>query len=147
VVHVKLEHIPVRVTGGPSGLPDAILMEIAELLERLVDEGINGAIDLRSLPMSDEDRACLEDRLGYGEVNATLDVAGQTEIIETAYPGVWWVRHLDGRGRVAAEQIVVTRVPDILISPPEDIRAAAARLIAEMRPAAAPGKDEEAPHV
>ena len=97
--------------------------------------------------MSDEDRACLEDRLGYGEVNATLDVAGQTEIIETAYPGVWWVRHLDGRGRVAAEQIVVTRVPDILISPPEDIRAAAARLIAEMRPAAAPGKDEEAPHV
>ncbi|MDH4108609.1 MAG: hydrogenase expression/formation protein [Gammaproteobacteria bacterium] len=144
---MKLEQIPVRVTGRPSELTDAILMEIAELLERLVDEGINGAIDLRSLPMSDEDRACLEERLGFGEVSATLDVAGPTEILETAYTGVWWIRHLDGKGRVTAEQIAVTRVPDILISPPEDMRNAAARLIAEMKPAAAKRNEEEAPHV
>jgi len=139
---VKLEQIPVHVTGRASGMTDAILMEIAELLERLIDEGINGAIDLRSLPMSDADRAALEDRLGHGEVTATLDVAGPTEVIETAYPGVWWVRHLDGRGRVASEQIAVTRVPDILISPPDDIRAAAARLLAELKLLEAAGHEE-----
>jgi len=124
-----------------------LLNEIIHALDRLLGDDEPTVIDLASLPFAPGELAELEEALGSGELTAELDALGKSLIRETAYPGVWWVRHLDGRGRVAAEQIVVTRVPDILISPPEDIRAAAARLIAEMRPAAAPGKDEEAPHV
>ena len=144
---MKLESIPVHVTGPASGMSSAVLTEIAEMLLQLAEKGVSGAINLRSLPMSEEDRTHLEGRLGHGEVSARLEVAGTTEVWETSYPGVWWIRHRGGDGRIAAEEIAVTHVPEFLISPKEDIRAAAARINAEMHPTETSASEEEALHV
>ena len=111
-----------------TGLADAVLREIAGLLDQLIRTGEDGAIDLRSLPMTDADRAQLKARLGVGEVRATLDVAGPSTVEETAIAGVWWVRHEGADGCVASEQIAVTRIPAILITHPDDLAAGAARL-------------------
>lgn len=143
---MKLESIPVQVAGPASGMPSAILMEIAELLEQLAEKNIAGAIDLRSMPMSDEDRTRLEDYLGRGEISARLNVAGASEIWETSYPGVWWVRHRGGDGKIVYEEISVTRIPDILLAPHDDIRDSAARIVAEMSSSDVSDIEEEFPH-
>ena len=57
-----------------------------------------------------------------------LELAGPSEIWETAYTGVWWVRHQGAGDRVATEEIAITRIPEILRAHPDDIDAAAARL-------------------
>ena len=117
------------------------ISEIARALAALADHGIRDAIDLRSLPLTPADRAELEQALGRGAVSASLDVAGPSEIWETGYPGVWWVRHMATGGQVAAETIEITPLPSILTSPAEDIRAAAQRLAQEIA-----AKTKEAAH-
>lgn len=114
---------------GLSGMSDAILREIAQLLSGFLETGESGAIDLRGMPLSDLDRADLESRLGQGEVSAIVTVAGTSEIWETAISGVWWVRHRGEGGRVASEEIVVTRVPDILATHADDAKDGLARLL------------------
>ena len=76
-----------------TGLAQSVLREIAELLSVLVAEGETGAIDLHGLPMTPADRSELEESLGRGDVEAILNVAGTSEVWETRYSGVWWVRH------------------------------------------------------
>jgi len=136
---MNLESIPVQITQAGTAMPDAMLLEIAALLRQLTEKKIAGSIDLHGLPMSDEDRNCLQERLGRGEVSAHIEVNGLTEVWETAYTGVWWIRHQNRDNRIIAEEISVTQVPEILVSPKEDIGAAAKRLTAET--------DEEARHV
>ena len=111
-----------------TGVARAVLSEIALLLENLAATGQAGAIDLRSLPLTEADRAELEEHLGRGEVEARLAVVGASEVWETAYAGVWWIRHLGAEGEIASETIAVTRVPEILMTHPADVEAAAARL-------------------
>jgi hydrogenase-1 operon protein HyaF len=115
-------------TAQTTGIAWSVLTEIAGCLKALAANGISSSIDLRSLPMSQADRDQLEELLGRGEVNARLEIAGPSEVWETAYSGVWWVRHKGAGGRVATEEIVVTRIPPILLAHPEDIEVAAARL-------------------
>lgn len=114
--------------GRSTGMALAVLAEISRLLAALADSGATGAIDLRSLPLTAADREQLETLLGRGEVRAELDLAGRSEVWETAYPGAWWVRHLGADERVASEVIAVCPVPDILAAHPADIRAGARRL-------------------
>jgi len=71
----------------------SVLAEISRMLETLAGSGEPGFIDLKSLPLSDADRAQLEELLGRGEVRVEMDLAGASEIWETAYSGVWWTRH------------------------------------------------------
>ncbi len=111
-----------------TGMADSVLSEIAERLQVFALSGEETVIDLRSLPMSNADRNDLEVRLGRGEVEIKLYVSGQSDIWETTFAGVWWVRHIDGDGRIAAEEINITSVPDILRAHPDDARAAATRL-------------------
>jgi hydrogenase-1 operon protein HyaF len=127
----------------------SVLSEIHTLLGRLTESAEPSTIDLRSLPLTSADRAELEQHLGQGEVACALTVLGSTEIWETAYSGVWWVRHLDAEGEVASEEIVVATVPEILKSHPEDIAAAATRLARELEnsPAIKPNAYEEADNV
>jgi len=131
----------------------SVLAEVGRLLEQLAASGDASAIDLRSLPLTDADRAELESLLGRGEVHANLDLAGRSEVWETAYPGAWWIRHLGAGDRVAAEEIAICTVPEILRTHPADIAAAARRLAQELqqtRPAAATEPSEtplETPHV
>jgi HupH hydrogenase expression protein, C-terminal conserved region len=114
-IPVRVEHAdpeaPVATIGGGV---TAILAEIAAQLERLARDGEPSAIDLRSLPMSVDDRRRLIDMLGSGEANITLQADGESAICETAVPGVWWTEHRDGRGEVIAAFIEIARVPGIL---------------------------------
>lgn len=124
-----------------TGLADAILSEIADLLEQFALAGSEASIDLGGLPMTDADRAALAEKLGRGEVEARLDVAGRSEVWETGYAGVWWVRHLGADGRVVSEEIAITHVPAILLTHRDDARAAARRLRTDCARAAKPATD------
>ena len=139
----RLAEIPIRiepptVVAGLGGGVAAILTELVSLLERLADGEQPAAIDLRSLPMSPHDRAELRRALGEGEVQATLNADGLSNIRETRVPGVWWLEHHDRHGELIAELIEVTRMPQILMSASDEI-AAGARALREQitTPAAA----------
>jgi hydrogenase-1 operon protein HyaF len=128
----RLTDIPIRIeplvsssSGGLGGGVTAILTEIVRLLERLASLDEPAAIDLRSLPMSPQDRTELQNALGEGEVQATLNAEGISRIHETRVPGVWWVEHRDRHGEPIAELIEVSRVPQILASASEEIAAGA----------------------
>ena len=114
----------------PSGaaVVCGVLREVAERLEALAERGECGVIDLKSLPLSDSHLQQLRERLGRGEVSAQLEILGPSEIWETRYPGVWWVRHLGVADLVAAERIEITRVPDILSAALPDVVTAAQSL-------------------
>ena len=70
----RLAEIPIRIESLPETLPGAaaagglgggvaaLLTEIASLLARLAETRLPAAIDLRSLPMSPQDRSELEQR-------------------------------------------------------------------------------------
>ncbi len=125
----RLSDIAVKVElpapgGGLGGGVAAILTELATLLERLATEQTPAAIDLRSLPMSPQDRAELQRTLGEGEVQATVRARGLSSIRETQVAGVWWVEHRDAQGELIAELLEVTRIPEILASAPDEIAAA-----------------------
>ena len=111
-----------------TGMADAVMHEVAERLGALIATGEPGLIALHALPLSDIDRSELEERLGRGEVFATLAVAGESEIWETSFPAVWWIRHRGSDGRIAVEEIEVTHVPHILVAQIEDVRAGMHRL-------------------
>jgi hydrogenase-1 operon protein HyaF len=119
--------------GRATGMAWSVLAEVGRLLERLAATGEPGSVDLRSLPLTDADRAELESLLGVGEVRAELDLAGRSEAWETAYPGAWWIRHRGASDRIASEEIAVCPVPEILLAHPADIRAAAGRLQGDLQ--------------
>lgn len=119
---------PLTSPTASTGMAEALLHEILDLLQRFVDTGEAGAVDLRGLPMTQGDREELALRLGEGEVRATIHVSGTSTVVETAYAGIWWLRHEAADGQLLAEQIVIARVPEILLSHPEDIALARERL-------------------
>ena len=99
------------------------------MLEALVDAGGNPgedairAIDIRSLPLLPGDYEALEATLGTGEISAEFDGGyGPTEIFETGVSGVWWIKHFNEEGEIAAEFIEVVRIPGILLSQEDDMR-------------------------
>ena len=152
----RLAEIPIRIEGpAPAGGPvstagppfsgglgggiGAVLMELATLLERLAESQQSAAIDLRSLPMSPQDRTELERALGEGEVQATISAEGLSTVRETRMSGVWWVEHRDAQGELIAELLEVAQVPAILASASDEIAAAARALREHLRSGAPPG--------
>ena len=115
-----------------TGMALSVLAEVGRMLETLAGSGEPGSIDLKSLPLSDADRAQLEELLGRGEVHAELELAGASQVWETAYSGVWWIRHRGAGDKIATEEISVCRIPELLLSHPVDIEAAAGRLRQEL---------------
>jgi hydrogenase-1 operon protein HyaF len=113
----------------------ALLNEIATLLQKLLDKGEGGSIDLSGLSLTEEDYDLLEDVLGEGEVNADVNSLGATQVAESGVPGVWWVTHYDADDEIMAEFIEVAWCPEILLAPQEDVQsgldALRARLLEE----------------
>ncbi|MDE2093257.1 MAG: hypothetical protein KGL99_17615 [Burkholderiales bacterium] len=131
----ELTGVPATTQGvdAGNGVADAVLREVARLLRELAgDPRCDAAIDLNSLPLGEGERERLRRRLGRGEVEAAFDLAGPTRITETAYAGVWWVRHADVDDRPVLEHIVVARVPALLLAHPADIEVAARRIGTEL---------------
>lgn len=112
-----------------------ILHEIETLLNELVASGKSAAIDLRSLPLLPGDYEKLKEVLGQGEVSATIDAMGPTQVRETAIHGVWWVTHYNSDAAVIAEFIEVTTMPGILRTHPVDVRVGLDMLHSRLTPA------------
>lgn len=110
----------------------ALLSEIAALVEKLVESGGTGMIDLNSLPFAPGEYEQLRQTLGQGEVSARIEAIGPSEIIETRYPGVWWVTHYNVEGDIVADILEVAAVPEILGSQPGDVIDGLARLKAQL---------------
>lgn len=118
-----LHDISVKVVPlGGDGNAQAVLREVENLLERLVDAGEESSIDLTSLPLSPEDYDLLEEVLGEGEVSAEVTSIGPTRVHETGIPGVWWITHYNTDDEVMSEFIEVAYCPEILLTPEDDIK-------------------------
>jgi len=113
---------------GHDGLVDALLMEVADLLQTFLFHRCPGTIDLLGLPLSPACLAALEQRLGDGEIAVVLRVSGESQIRETSFPGVWWTRHADETGRVVALLIEVADAPEILRAGKADMENSLRRL-------------------
>jgi hydrogenase-1 operon protein HyaF len=136
------------IDGRTTGMAWSVLAEVGRLLEALAASGATASIDLRSLPLTDADRAQLETLLGHGEVQVALELAGGSEAWETGYPGVWWIRHRGAGNRIASEEIAVCPIPEILKTHPADIEVAARRLRRDLQqnrpdPAVAKSDDQQ----
>lgn len=107
---------------GHDGTAQAVLREVENLLQRLVEQGEESSIDLTSLPLSPEDYDLLEETLGEGEVTAEVTSIGPTRVHETGIPGVWWVTHYNTDDEVMSEFIEVAYCPEILFTPEDDIK-------------------------
>ena len=116
-------------------------------MARLLDEGAQTVIDLHGLPLTPSDHEMLRAELGTGEVRASIDAVGASDVTETSLAGVWWVTHRNEAGDVVAESIEIARVPDILQSQPADMAAALERLRARNRvqPVSTDGHGNAAP--
>jgi hydrogenase-1 operon protein HyaF len=112
-----------------DALVDALLTEIADLLHNLIAHQTPGCIDLLGLPLSAACLAALEQRLGCGEIMATLEASGISEIRETKFPGVWWISHADETGKIVAKLVEVAAVPEILHASRMDMVLGHARLL------------------
>jgi len=116
----------------PTGNADPILREIATALSRLLDTGEPTLIDLGALPFSAGDERALDAALGTGEVKATVEVLGTTQVHETGTPGVWRVDHYDQQGETLSRFVEVTMIPDILKTQTVDARDGLERLEADL---------------
>jgi hydrogenase-1 operon protein HyaF len=101
-----------------------LLHEIKHALQRLVEQGREDVIDLGSIPMTSGDEQVLETFLGQGEVKASLDALGKSEIHETRFSGVWWIVHYNENDERIGHFIEITNMPKILKSQAEDMQAA-----------------------
>ncbi len=131
----NLKHIPIYAQAEEAysvGNIRALLAEIAARLEKLASGGETGMIDLNSLPLAPGEYEQLRQTLGQGEVSSRIEAIGATEIIETRYPGVWWVTHYNVEGDIVADMIEITTTPEILKSQPEDIRTGLELLRAQL---------------
>lgn len=131
---IGVKVVPASEDSGALTIPArAVLHELAALLERLVESGEGGSIDLRSLPLGPGDYERLAAFLGQGEVSAVVEALGPTRVRETAVRGVWWVTHCNTDEEVVAELLEVTRCPVILETQPDDAHASLAELRARLR--------------
>ena len=120
----NLQDIPVKIEnaeGYSIGNIRALLTEIAARLEKLAANGETGMIDLNSLPFAPGEYEQLRQALGQGEVTARIEAIGPSEIVETAYPGVWWVTHYNVEGDIVADLLEIALVPEIIKSQRDDI--------------------------
>jgi hydrogenase-1 operon protein HyaF len=123
---MNLQNIPIKAVieeGYSIGSLRALLTEITVMLERLARDRTIGSIALNSLPFAPGEYEQLRQMLGQGEVSARIEAIGPSEVVETRYPGVWWVTHYNVEGDIVADTIEITSLPEILKSQPEDINA------------------------
>lgn len=127
---MKSLDIPVREEplGQQTGNVPLLLSEIRHALERLLETGENTALDLRSIPLGPGELDKLLDKLGTGEIKAELNALGPSEIVETAYPGVWRVTHYNENREIMGVFIEVCRIPDLLSALDDDMQEGLKRL-------------------
>lgn len=102
----------------------ALLRELMAKLEKLLADGSQSHMDLRGLPLPNGGLEALRTWLGSGEIDATVTALGVTNIRETAFAGVWWVRHAKAAGDVFSEHLEITQSPALLAADLVEVRQA-----------------------
>ena len=128
-----LQDIPVETGTDTTGYPATgndlpVLHEVRHALQRLAASGENTVIDLQAIPMAPGEEERILRLLGSGEVSATINALGPSEVRETAFPGVWTVYHRNTNNEVVGKFIEITRCPEILRSQAEDVAAGIERI-------------------
>lgn len=121
-----LDSIPIRVEGAIERAFRTenlrpLLRQVQQALHELCENGTETIIDLSAMPFSSHDEADLREQLGTGEVSATVDALGPSLVQETALPGVWLVEHKDANERRLTLHLTIANVPQILVTPLQDI--------------------------
>jgi len=111
---------------------EPLLHEIKHALDNLIESGKTSIIDLRSIPLAPGEEDTILRTLGQGEVSATLDTLGVSEVIETGYAGVWLITHYNDEHQIISRFIEITTIPEILTSQTEDMLSAFSRLSASL---------------
>jgi len=109
-----------------------LMHEIKHALQRWLETGEPGMIDLRSIPMAPGEEDELISVLGEGEVHARLSALGPSDIYETRYPGVWLVTHYNDNEEIMSRFIEVIDMPSILKSQADDVHDGQERLAAQL---------------
>ncbi|GKY87343.1 hydrogenase expression/formation C-terminal domain-containing protein [Sinisalibacter aestuarii] len=120
-----LEELRSRISTGNAR---PVLAEILAALATLLDTGQETVIDLGAFPFAPGDERLLDEVLGTGEVQATLDVLGKSHVQETGIPGIWRIDHFDQRGESLSRFVEITFIPEILKTQRADAEAGLARL-------------------
>ena len=118
-------NLEIEIAEPKTGMAKAVLNELIEQLQIFADTGKQHIIDLTSLPMTSSDKHELESLLGTGEINITLSTIGESQINETAFSGIWWIKHYTPDRKLISELIEITDVPAIIKSHQDDIKHAA----------------------
>lgn len=100
----------------------ALLRELENHLQRLIETGETARIDLGTLPLNPADFELLEQVLGHGEVIASVESMGVSEISDTSIPGIWRIEYYNSEEALVAEYIEVTRCPELLLTPMEEMQ-------------------------
>lgn len=115
-----------------TGNAKPVLREIQAALEKLLSDGTATTIDLGAIPFAAGDERLLDEMLGKGELTATIEVMGRSNVEETGIPGVWRVDHFDEAGETQSRFIEITYLPEILKTQREDAEAGLTRLEARL---------------
>ena len=99
-----------------------LLHEIHHALSDLLETGSTRIIDLRALPLAPGEEGLIESALGRGEVTATLNALGPSQIAETGVSGVWLITHFNTEKEIIGKFIEITRMPSILETQMEDLQ-------------------------
>ncbi|MBZ0129617.1 MAG: hydrogenase expression/formation protein [Rhodobacteraceae bacterium] len=120
-----------------------VLHEVAQKLADLIETGQTAIIDLGAFPFAAGDERILDEVLGTGEVQATLNAMGQSHIQETGIPGVWRVDHFDQTGETQSRFLEITTMPEILKTQAQDAALGLETLLARLAERRGPTRNPE----
>lgn len=122
--------------GIPAGVVNAlpILVELEAQCAEYAASGTRHEVNLTLLPLTDEDLAFLDSRLGRGAVDTLSRAYGKCQVVATAVPNVWWVRFTNSMDTPILTTLEVVDVPELICAAPEDLADSAERLDAILAP-------------
>ncbi|MFN3622453.1 MAG: hydrogenase expression/formation C-terminal domain-containing protein [Hyphomicrobium sp.] len=106
----------------------ALVTELDDRLAAYAPDVPQHVINLTLLPLTEEDVAFLDARLGPGSVTILSRGYGNCRISSTGTRNAWWVRYFNSRDAIVLNTIEVVDVPSVACAAPEDIADSAQRL-------------------
>lgn len=123
------------VQGLPADEPPQQLMNAPAICNEIVSQSAQWApgrpahvINLSLLPVTPEDLAWLDERLGRAGFSILSRGFGNCRITATALPHVWWVQYFNGMEKLILNSIEVIDIPVVALAAAEDYVATIERL-------------------
>ncbi|MGB5334711.1 MAG: hydrogenase expression/formation C-terminal domain-containing protein, partial [Woeseiaceae bacterium] len=106
----------------------AILVELEAQYPAFVAEGATHTINLTLLPLSDDELAFIDERLGQGPVDTLSRAYGKCQVSSTLTPNLWRVRFFNSMDTLILNTLEIADVPEAIRAAPEDLADSAQRL-------------------